>query len=288
MVGAKNEKTLRATTFTKEESMLNSDQTEIKRKKEEANFHNQREADRKNMSEEEYLAKYSNKRFYSIVKKSVDYQNEWLRKNCKGKEVLDYCCGLGQTSLNLAQMGANVTGIDISSKEVETAKELLESNGFTNAKFVVGDAENTDFEDNTFDVVVCNGVLHHLDIRKAWKELARIVKPTGSIMAMEALGYNPVIQLYRKMTPKLRTEWETDHILTLRELNLAKNYFNKVEVKFFYLASLGAIPFIGTKVFEPVLKVTEKIDEILLKIPLLNLMAWQMVFILSEPKKNLH
>lgn len=256
------------------------------RKAEEAEFHNRREADRLKLTEEEYNAKYSNKRFYAIVRKSVDYQNNWLRRHCKGKVVLDYCCGLGMTSLNLAKLGAKVFGIDISANEVETAKKLLQDNGFEDATFVVGDAENSPFESNKFDVVVCNGVLHHLDVSKAWPELARIIKKDGSVMAMEALGYNPVIQLYRRMTPKLRTAWETEHILKHKDLQLARKHFRKVEVKYFYLAALGAIPFIGTRLFEPVLGFTEAVDEVLLKVPGLNLMAWQMVFVLSDPIKE--
>jgi ubiquinone/menaquinone biosynthesis C-methylase UbiE len=257
---------------------------DLARKSEEAEFHNRRESDRLTMSEEEYNKRYSNKRFYAIVRKSVDYQNNWLMQHCKGKTVLDYCCGLGATSLNLAKMGAKVFGIDISAKEVETADKLLKDNGFTDATFLVGDAENTPFENGKFDVVVCNGVLHHLDISKAWPELARIIKKDGSVMAMEALGYNPAIQLYRRLTPKLRTAWETEHILKHKDLQLAKKYFNKVEVKYFYLAALCAIPFINTPAFKPILAVTEMVDDLLLKIPGINLMAWQMVFVLSEPK----
>ncbi len=264
--------------------MLNA-VSDMERKSQEAEFHNRREVDRQNLSDDEFLKKYPNKRFYAIAKKSVEYQDRWLKAHCNGKNVLDYCCGLGETSLRLAKMGGLVHGIDISADEVRSADAYLKSNGIDNAKFVVGDAENSDFENEKFDVIVCNGVLHHLDVTKAWPELARIVKKDGHIMAMEALGYNPIIQLYRKLTPKLRTAWETDHILKLSELDLARKYFNKVEVKYFYLATLLAIPFIGTKLFKPVLKVTEAIDAVLTKIPGINLMSWQMVFVLSEPKK---
>lgn len=146
------------------------------------------------------------------------------------------------------------------------------------------DAENLDFAADTFDVIVCNGVLHHLDIDAALPELARVLKPDGVIVAMEALGYNPLINLYRKMTPHLRTAWETDHILTLTELNKAKKYFRQVDVRYFYLATLAAIPFSGTPLFRPVMVIVEALDALLMRLPLIKLMAWQMVFTLKNPK----
>ena len=102
---------------------------------------------------------------------------------------------------------------------------------------------------------------------------------------MEALGYNPAINLYRKLTPKLRTEWEVDHILTMKELKKAKKFFKKVNPKFFYLASIAAIPFANTKIFKPILLITGLLDALLLRIPIVQLMAWQMVFTLEVPIK---
>lgn len=259
--------------------------TDVNRKKLEAEFHNQREADRLSLSGDEYEKKYSNKRFYAVAGASVRYEDDWLKDHCPGAVALDYCTGLGETALRLAKFGAKVYAIDISEREVATAKKLLESSGFTDATFVVGDAEATDFPDNTFDIIVCNGVLHHLDINRAWPELARILKPTGKIIAMEALGYNPVIQTYRRLTPHLRTAWETEHILSHKELRLARKHFNNISVRYFHLATLAAIPFIRRPFFKTQLKFLESVDRLILKIPGIRLMAWQMVFELSNPKK---
>ena len=118
----------------------------------------------------------------------------------------------------------------------------------------------------------------------ALPELARVLKSGGVIVAMEALGYNPLINLYRKMTPHLRTAWETDHILTHSELKKCRKFFDKVNVRYFYLATLAAIPFANTTFFKPVMWLTEAIDAVLMRIPLIQLMAWQMVFTLEAPK----
>lgn len=259
---------------------------DLERKQLEAEFHDQREHDRLRLSPQEFEAKYPNKRFYLISKKTDEFELEWLKVHAPGKKALDYCSGLGHTSLKLAQIGADVYGIDISPNEVASAKKLLADNGFDGSNIVVGDAEKTDFPDNFFDVVVCNGVLHHLDVHKAFPELCRIVKPTGKIIAMEALGYNPLIQLYRRRTPHLRTAWETEHILKLSDLRIAKKYFGTVSVQFFHLAILAAIPFIGTALCKPLVAILGLIDRIILKIPFLQLMAWQMIFVLENPKNK--
>ena len=69
-----------------------------------------------------------------------------------------------------------VQGIDISSNEVNSARMKLKDAGYSNkSDFQVMDAENMTFEDNSFDVIICNGVLHHLDIDAALPELARFL-----------------------------------------------------------------------------------------------------------------
>lgn len=257
------------------------------RKQEEVAFHNQREVDRHNLSPEEYEKKYSNKKFYSVQRRSTKFFHDLLDRHCPGKKVLDYCCGLGQTSLELAKRGALVQGIDISDESVKTSAELLKSAGHeATSSFQVMDAEKMTFPDDTFDLIVCAGVLHHLDLRFAFPELARVLKPGGRIICVEALGYNPAINLYRKLTPHLRTAWEVDHILTMRDLAGARQHFDKVQAHFFHFFTLAAIPFRNTALFEPALRAMELLDSVFLKIPLVRLMAWQMVFTLDMPRKT--
>ena len=255
------------------------------RKALEAEFHNQREKDRLNMSEEEFLRKYPNKKIYAIDRGSKNFLWSWLEREAPGKKVLDYCCGLGKTSIKLAELGAHAYGIDISADEVATAARTAEEKGLSdNTEFAVMDAENMEFPDDHFDVIVCIGVLHHLELSKAFPELARVLKPGGKIISAEALGYNPFIQLYRRLTPKLRTAWETDHILTLKQVDQGALFFKDVDVRFFHLFTILAIPFQKYGYFDRLLRVMEIIDSVVLRIPLVRRMAWQMIFVYSNPK----
>jgi ubiquinone/menaquinone biosynthesis C-methylase UbiE len=256
------------------------------RKDLEREFHNTREELRKTDSAQ-HDAYYVNRRFYRITGRSREYIDRWFRMRCPGKQVLDYCCGTGETSVQLAGMSAWVTGIDISDESIATAQERAGLAGVAGrTSFYVMDAENLAFADNSFDVIVCRGVLHHLNLAAAYPELARVLKPGGAILCIEALAHNPIIHWYRRKTPHLRTAWEVDHILTVGDIYAARAYFEQVNVRFFHLAAIAAIPFVNRPGFRPLLRVLNAIDDVILTIPLIDRQAWQGIFTLSHPRKG--
>lgn len=229
-----------------------------------------------------------NMKYYSIERQSRTMVLDWFKENCKGKRVLDYCCGNGEDGVFIAQNGAKeVVGIDISDVSIANCEELARKNGVERiTAYRVGDAENTGLEDNSFDVITEYGALHHLDLEKAFAEMSRILKPDGKIICNEALGHNLVINAYRRLTPHLRTEWEVEHIIRRENFEVARRYFDKIELHFYYLFTLLAVPFRNLPIFEPLLSFLEKIDNAILKLPLIKWQAWQIVFVLSEPKKT--
>ena len=117
-------------------------------------------------------------------------------------------------------------------------------------------------------------------------QLARVLKPGGKMMCTEALGHNPAIRLYRKLTPQLRTRWEVDHVLRKRDFLKIRQYFGRIDMRFFHLATLAAVPFRRLPWFNVMLGSLEAIDAALLRLPWLRWQAWEVVFVLSEPKKT--
>jgi len=230
----------------------------------------------------------SDKKFYSITRGSQTYvRRRLLKRISNGKKFLDYGCGKGEISIFLAKNDAEVTGIDISDVSIKIAKENAIAQGLKDEPtFLVMDGENLEFNDNTFDVIICSGVLHHLDINEAYPELARVLKPDGEIICNEPLAYNPIFQLYRKSTPHLRTEWEARHILNKKSISLAKQHFDGIEIRFYHLTTLLAVPFRNLSFFSSLLTIFEAIDSILFKLPLIKWLAWQIVFVLSKPKNK--
>ena len=231
---------------------------------------------------------WSNMKFYSIERKSRMFVENWLIENTKNKVVLDFCCGNGEDSIFMAKNGASkVIGIDISEVSITNCIKRSVSENIDNiSNFRVMDAENLEFDYNTFDVVSEYGALHHIDLEKAFKSMVKVLKPNGKMICVEALGHNPIIHLYRKRTMDLRTKWEVDHILIKKDIKKIYKYFNRIEyLGFFHLTTLMAVPFRNKCYFNSLLGTLEKIDEVILKFPFIKWHAWQVVFVLSEPKK---
>lgn len=254
------------------------------RKIQEALFHNTYAEDCKSMTKEEFNKKYPNKKFHTVGNASTLYLSK-LFKKLAGKRVLDYCCGSGEISIQLAKEGAIVTGIDISEEEIRTAIKEAERAGVKDkCTFIVDDAENSGLGDEKFDCIICSAVLHHLDLDAAYKEIARLVKKDGIVIGREALAHNPVFMWYRRSTPNLRTEWEVEHILRVSDIEKAYKYFGKIDIRYFHLAVFAAVPFRSSFLFGPLSAILNAVDAVILTMPGIQRLAWQGIFILSKKR----
>lgn len=224
-------------------------------------------------------------KFYGIVRSSRSFYENYLISNSQGKDVIEYGCGKGTYAFILAKYAARVVGIDISEVAIKMAQQQAKQDGLKNIEFLEQDAEKMNFEDNSFDLIFGTSILHHLSLVDAMTEISRVLKPGGKSVFIEPLGHNPVINLFRKLTPHYRTEDE--HPLTMRDLKLIKKFFNQTECRYFHFVSLAAIPFRNMKIFSFMLKALDHIDNVLFKIfPCLKPMAWQVVIILEQPIKD--
>ena len=231
----------------------------------------------------------ANKKWYAIGRSNHAFSMERLARACQGRRVLDYCCGDGENGLFAAAHGATeVVGIDISPVSVMDATRKAQERGLAGrVRFEVMDGEAMTFPTGHFDVIIVAGVLHHLDLDAAYRELARVLADDGAVLGGEALCHNLIIRWYRRLTPHLRTAWESEHILGRREILRARRYFDVVRVdRFFHLATLAAVPFRNTPVFPAVLTALEHVDRIVLRLPGIRWQAWQGMFTLTQPKRH--
>ena len=99
----------------------------------------------------------------------------------KDKDVLDVGCGAAGKSLYYLSQGAKSdTGIDVVKSYEAEAYALQEELGLTGFKFLVGDVAHTDFPDNSFDSIIMNDAMEHVDKPdEVLKEIYRILKPGG-------------------------------------------------------------------------------------------------------------
>lgn len=266
---------------------MESEEFSNSRKQQEIDLHNRLRDENLKSSPQDFKYFTSNRKFYSVARTSEDFYRHWLKERCPGKKVLDYCCGNGDNAILVAKCGGQSIGIDISDLSIDNSRKTAKQEGVEkSASFLVMDAEDLKFPENHFDIIICAGVLHHLDLPKAFSELVRVLKPQGEMICIEALVHNPFIHYYRKRTPHLRTVWETEHILGKKDIQMAAKYFGCVEVKFYHFFTILAVPFRSTPIFKPLLTVLEKIDSFVLRLPGIKWWAWQTVFILSKPLKD--
>lgn len=251
------------------------------RKRKELEFHD-RDRDRSaanKLDTDTYERFYGNRKYYAATGRSREYLNQWMAKHVPGKVFLDYACGNGSQAIRAAKAGASLAvGIDISRVSVENARADAKRAGVeANTRFVQADAENTQLPDNSIDVILCSGMLHHLDLSYALPELRRILAPNGKILAVEALDYNPAIKAYRWLTPQMRTEWEAAHILSLNDVRFARRFFDVVDIRYWHITSILAphLRFLPVKFFDAV-------DGLFESLPGIQLMAWTFTFVLQK------
>jgi SAM-dependent methyltransferase len=227
-------------------------------------------------------------KFYSI-RKSIDTEYEnFILTHSPNRHVVEYGCGTEIKAFSILQAGAaSITGIDISETVIDKANLTIQMNGLEDRSisFKVMDAEELDLPIDSIDLICGGGILHHLDLHKSMKSIARTLKPNGSAVFVEPLGHNIAIDLYRKFTPDIRTADE--HPLLKSDFKIIEQYFGEVEIKFFYLFALIAVPFANTPIFNPLLKFLELLDRSILKLPMIKWQAWQVVIKLSNPIKKL-
>ena len=254
------------------------------RKREEAEFHDEYRAGHVN----EQHGTSSNHRFYEAAKVIARYRDAWISKWASSPPAtfLDFACGDGLMTIEASKAGAKAAvGIDISEVSVRNAAETAEAAGVGDrARFLQRDCEDTGLPSNAFSACLCAGMLHHLDLTRAFPELARIMRPGGRILCVEALAYNPVIQLYRDRTPHLRTDWEKKHILSMKEVRYAKQWFRVENVKFFLMASPLATFLPAGPIRRGGIALAHLVDEVATRIPGLQLWSWQFAFELVKPE----
>jgi SAM-dependent methyltransferase len=101
-----------------------------------------------------------------------------------GKALLEVGCGMGTDLLQFARGGATCTGVDLTPRSIELSR-LRFALYHLSARFLLADAERLPFNDDTFDVVYSNGVLHHTPgTIEAVDEIHRVLRPGGLARVM--------------------------------------------------------------------------------------------------------
>lgn len=140
---------------------------------------------------------------FNDIAPSYDFLNHFLSANTdkiwrkksvkvllakKPKLILDVATGTGDLAIAMLKLNPEkITGIDISKEMLEIGKKKIKSlNQENTIELQQNDAENTPFNDDTFDAVtVAFGIRNFENLNKGLSELYRVLKPSGTLLILE-------------------------------------------------------------------------------------------------------
>lgn len=112
----------------------------------------------------------------------------------EGQRLIEVGSGLGLMTLSLAKTGATeVVGVDVSPAMLERAEYLRLSTGDTDmlrrVSYRLGPAYDLPFPGNSFDLLICRMLLHHMSkLERTLNEFYRVVKPGGAALIIDLAG----------------------------------------------------------------------------------------------------
>tara|TARA_A100001011_G_scaffold371053_1_gene427978 strand:- start:659 stop:1402 length:744 start_codon:yes stop_codon:yes gene_type:complete len=218
--------------------------------------------------------RFENVFYKALYNASTDFFNQ-IKSNCKEKIVLDFGCGIGEASRKVYDYKPKkLSGIDIS--EVSVKKASNEAKRLRmNIEYKVDNCEHLELKDDSYDLVYGTGIIHHLNTEKCINEISRILKDNGTIVFLEPLGTNPIINFYRKITPKARSHDE--HPLIKKDFDIIKQKFKIFELKYYGFLTLILFLIYRDPSKSKVFKLLSVIDQVLFKLKVFQLLAWSVV-----------
>eukprot|EP01035_Chromulina_nebulosa_P019351 gene19351-25216_t len=189
-------------------------------------------------SDEEIKKGYLKKDF---IQAKYDFVDEMAKfgqiTGTKPAKILDVGCGIGGTSRYLAnKFGSDtqVVGITLSPAQQKRATQLAIDKNIPNCEFLVMDALNMDYPDNSFDVVwACESGEHMPDKSKYINEMTRVLKPGGRIVVATWCerdeGNKPFTPKERKMLDFLYAEWSHPYFISINKYAKIMQATNKLK-----------------------------------------------------------
>lgn len=118
-----------------------------------------------------------------------------LLGDIKGKKILHLQCHFGQDTISLSRLGATVTGVDLSDKAIESAKQIASQTN-SNAQFICCDIYDLpNHLDEQFDLVFTSyGTIGWLPDLDKWAQvISKFLKPNGQLVFVE---FHPVVWMF--------------------------------------------------------------------------------------------
>jgi len=116
----------------------------------------------------------------------------WGRKR-GALRVLDVATGGGHAALAFSAFTPTVVSTDLTPSMLEAARDFIRSKAAGNVRFLAADVEALPFRDTSYGVVTCRLAAHHFPaLLPALKEIARVLRPGGSLLVEDILGHDDI------------------------------------------------------------------------------------------------
>lgn len=130
------------------------------------------------------------------------------------RDVLDVGTGTGRAALLMARGGAHVTAVDASEAMLEIARRRAAEEGVS-VRFARGDAHALDFDDRSFDAVICLRVLMHTPKwRRCVSELCRVAERLVVVDYPSAMSFALVEAIGRRAAHAVGVQTEPYRVFT--------------------------------------------------------------------------
>jgi len=199
------------------------------------------------------------------------YPKEWIYKNIpvKGMDVLDFGCGTGEITTQLAFLGAKkVYALDVTPGLLGQTRRRAELDGVADrVQTVCGMIQNV--EHRPVDVILANAVLHHcFPLENLIPALLRWLKPGGIFVTTEPVSYSPVLAWMRNHSGIATDPLdEGERPLNGTDVEYIVSLLSQPRVVHFHL--LGRL----TRVWPRGDKLFRRIDQQILRMPMTNRFA---------------
>jgi len=216
------------------------------------------------------------------------YRKEYVFKlihECRPRRILDFGCGSGDTATELAALGYDVLGVDVSPELIALARERARLDGVVErARFLAVDGTAANLPEGPFDLVLVQAVLHHVDLPTTLPILDHVVAPGGYLVIVEPVAYSTTLQWLRDRTPVEKeispNERQLNH-LDLREIAarfevVQKRHFSVFQRLLRLLKVTGPL-------YDWAVRVLSTADFLLLSIPGMSRFAATVVLLCRKP-----
>ncbi len=111
-----------------------------------------------------------------------------------GKDILEFGCGAARWSIALAELGARPVGLDLSSRQLQHARRLMQEVG-VDFPLIEASAENVPLPDASFDIIFCDwGAMTFCDPQRTVPEASRLLRPGGLFAFSNATPISTICQ----------------------------------------------------------------------------------------------